>query len=75
MKLPALKGGAFRKGKYLFQIVSLNSTRKGAICRRAGQKDVPIATVVAPAPARNVFLADQMITSAVLNGKGRLPLS
>jgi hypothetical protein len=39
------------------------------------QKDVPIAAMVVPALARGVFLADQMITSAVLNGKGRLPLS
>jgi hypothetical protein len=30
---------------------------------------------IKPARARGVFLTDQMITSAVLNGKGRLPLS
>jgi hypothetical protein len=31
--------------------------------------------IIRPARARGVFLADQMITSAVLNGKGQLPLS
>jgi hypothetical protein len=30
VKLPALKGGASRKGKYLFQIASLNPALKGA---------------------------------------------
>jgi hypothetical protein len=35
------------------------------------QKDIAIK----PARARGFFLTDQMITSAVLNGKGRLPLS
>jgi hypothetical protein len=30
--------------------------------------------IIKPARARGVFLADQMITSAVLNGKGHLPL-
>jgi hypothetical protein len=34
------------------------------------QKDIAIK----PAPAAGVFLADQMITSAVLNGKGHRPL-
>jgi hypothetical protein len=62
VKLSALKRGA-----------SLDPALKVGICRRAGQKDVPFATAVAPAPAKGVFLADQMITSAVLNGKGRLP--
>jgi hypothetical protein len=35
------------------------------------RKDIAIKPA---ARARGVFLADQMITSAVLNGKGRLPL-
>jgi hypothetical protein len=35
------------------------------------RKDIAIK----PARARGVFLADQMITSVGLNGKGRLPLS
>jgi hypothetical protein len=29
--------------------------------------------IIKPIRARGVFLADQMITSAVLNGQGRLP--
>jgi hypothetical protein len=41
------------------------------ITKMVFRKDIAIK----PAPARGVFLADQMITSAVLNGKGRLPLS
>jgi hypothetical protein len=55
------------------EIAFLDPALKGGICRPAGQKDVPIATAVAPAPARGVFWADQMITSAVLNGKRHLP--
>jgi hypothetical protein len=35
VKLPALKGGASRKGKYLFQIASLNPALKGGACREA----------------------------------------
>jgi hypothetical protein len=31
VKLPALKGGASRKGKYLFQIASLNPALKGRV--------------------------------------------
>jgi hypothetical protein len=35
------------------------------------RKDIAIT----PAPGEGCFFADPMITSAVLNGKGRLPLS
>jgi hypothetical protein len=35
----------------------------------------PKDIAIKPARARGVFLTDQMITSAVLNGRGRLPLS
>jgi hypothetical protein len=41
------------------------------IVKMVFRKDIAIK----PVRARGVFLADQMITSAVLNGKGRLPLS
>ena len=37
VKLPALKGGASRKGKYLFQIASLNPALKGGACREANR--------------------------------------
>jgi hypothetical protein len=36
MKLPALKGGAFRKGKYLFQIASLKE-KAGLAGKPTGQ--------------------------------------
>jgi hypothetical protein len=37
VKLPALKGGASRKGKYLFKIASLNPALKGRACREASR--------------------------------------
>jgi hypothetical protein len=37
VKLPALKDGASRKGKYLFQIASLNPALKGGACREANR--------------------------------------
>jgi len=40
VKLPALKGGASRKGKYLFQIASLNPALKGGACREANRSKV-----------------------------------
>ncbi len=35
VKLPATRGGASRKGNYLFQIASLNPALKGGDCREA----------------------------------------
>ncbi len=40
VKLPALMGGASRKGKYLFQIASLNPASKGGACREANRSKV-----------------------------------
>jgi hypothetical protein len=37
VKLPALKGGVSRKGKYLFQIASPNPALKGGACREANR--------------------------------------
>jgi hypothetical protein len=37
VKPPALKGGASRKGNYLFQIASLNPTLKGGTGREANR--------------------------------------
>jgi hypothetical protein len=39
------------------------------------QNGVPNDIEIRPAPPRGVFLAGQMITPAVLNGNGPLPLS
>jgi hypothetical protein len=44
VKLSALKRGTF-----------FEPALKGGICRQAGQKDVPIATEVAPAPGEGCF--------------------
>jgi hypothetical protein len=40
VKLPALKGGASRKGNYLFQIASLNPALKGGACREANRSKI-----------------------------------
>jgi hypothetical protein len=40
VKLPALKGGASRKGIYLFQIASLNPALKGGACREANRSKI-----------------------------------
>jgi hypothetical protein len=42
VKLPTLKGGASRKGKYLFQIASLNPALKGGACREANRPKIRI---------------------------------
>jgi hypothetical protein len=40
VKLPALKGGASRKGKYLFEIASLNPALKGGECKEANRSNL-----------------------------------
>jgi hypothetical protein len=43
VKLPALKGGASRKGIYLFQIASLNPALKGGVREANRSKNIKIS--------------------------------
>jgi hypothetical protein len=46
VKLPALKGGASRKGTYLFPIASLNPALKGGACREANRSKFKFSNVL-----------------------------